>query len=191
MAKNISLLGADYPDVPAVQLPQTGGGTATFYDINVIDDLNSTSSTDALSARQGKVLKDDIDTLNRKVSHTALCSVDSDGVKDYATLLNALTSGTGIFNANYSRFEIELADGSELIYQISRWSDGVSAMGPAYAEYTRVSARVTTEAYIDSMRISENLSDCKYIRYNLLDGTITDRSSQVPTANWHFRIVKD
>ena len=33
MAKNISLLGADYPDVPAVQLPQTGGGTATFYDI--------------------------------------------------------------------------------------------------------------------------------------------------------------
>ena len=34
MAKNISLLGADYPGVPAVQLPQTGGGTATFYDIN-------------------------------------------------------------------------------------------------------------------------------------------------------------
>lgn len=34
MAKNISLLGADYPGVPAVQLPQTGGGTATFYDIS-------------------------------------------------------------------------------------------------------------------------------------------------------------
>lgn len=33
MAKNISLLGADYPGVPAVQLPQTGGGTATFYDL--------------------------------------------------------------------------------------------------------------------------------------------------------------
>ena len=48
MAKNISLLGANYPDVPAVQLPQTGGGTATFYDIQVIDDLNSTSTTDAL-----------------------------------------------------------------------------------------------------------------------------------------------
>lgn len=32
MAKNITLMGADYPDVPAVQLPQTGGGTATFYD---------------------------------------------------------------------------------------------------------------------------------------------------------------
>lgn len=32
MAKNISLLGADYPDVPAVTLPQTGGGSATFVD---------------------------------------------------------------------------------------------------------------------------------------------------------------
>lgn len=37
MAKNISLLGADYPDVPAVTLPQTGGGTATFYDVEVTD----------------------------------------------------------------------------------------------------------------------------------------------------------
>ena len=56
MAKNITLMGANYPDVPAVDLPQTGGGTARFYDINVIDNLNSDSSTDALSAKQGKVL---------------------------------------------------------------------------------------------------------------------------------------
>lgn len=35
MAKNITLMGADYPDVPAVQLPQTGGGTATFYDLEL------------------------------------------------------------------------------------------------------------------------------------------------------------
>lgn len=34
MAKNISLLGADYPDVPAVTLPKTGGGTATFFDVD-------------------------------------------------------------------------------------------------------------------------------------------------------------
>lgn len=33
MAKDITLLGADYEDVPAVTLPQTGGGTATFYDL--------------------------------------------------------------------------------------------------------------------------------------------------------------
>lgn len=38
MAKNITLMGADYPQVPAVQLPQTGGGTATFYDIDIKTD---------------------------------------------------------------------------------------------------------------------------------------------------------
>lgn len=64
MAKNISLLGANYPDVPAVQLPQTGGGTATFYDIQVVDNLNSTSATDALSANQGNVLDGKIAKVN-------------------------------------------------------------------------------------------------------------------------------
>lgn len=29
---NITLLGASYTDVPAVTLPQTGGGTVTFYE---------------------------------------------------------------------------------------------------------------------------------------------------------------
>ena len=52
MAKNISLLGAQYSDVPGVTLPQTGGGTATFYDI---DDTTATAS-DVLS---GKYFYDD------------------------------------------------------------------------------------------------------------------------------------
>lgn len=33
MAQNITLLGASYSDVPAVQLPKTGGGTAKFTDV--------------------------------------------------------------------------------------------------------------------------------------------------------------
>jgi len=32
MAQNITLLGASYEEVPAVTLPKTGGGTATFID---------------------------------------------------------------------------------------------------------------------------------------------------------------
>ena len=32
MAQNITLMGASYSDVPAVNLPKTGGGTATFYE---------------------------------------------------------------------------------------------------------------------------------------------------------------
>ena len=36
MAKNITLMGANYPDVPAVVLPQTGGGTAKFIESSEI-----------------------------------------------------------------------------------------------------------------------------------------------------------
>lgn len=46
MAANITLLGADYPDVPAVILPKTGGGTAKFIEESEIlkqpDVLNAT-----------------------------------------------------------------------------------------------------------------------------------------------------
>ena len=35
MAQNITLLGASYSDVPAVTLPKTGGGTATFTDTTI------------------------------------------------------------------------------------------------------------------------------------------------------------
>lgn len=34
MSKNITLMGASYTEVPAVQLPQTGGGTALFTDVS-------------------------------------------------------------------------------------------------------------------------------------------------------------
>lgn len=33
MAQNITLLGASYSDVPSVNLPKTGGGTASFTDV--------------------------------------------------------------------------------------------------------------------------------------------------------------
>ena len=47
MAQNISLLGASYPDVPAIELPKTGGGTATFTDV-------SDTTADASDVASGK-----------------------------------------------------------------------------------------------------------------------------------------
>lgn len=41
MAQNITLLGASYQAVPAVQLPKTGGGTAKFTDVT---DTTATAS---------------------------------------------------------------------------------------------------------------------------------------------------
>lgn len=34
MSQNITLLGANYSAVPAVKLPKTGGGTASFFDVS-------------------------------------------------------------------------------------------------------------------------------------------------------------
>ncbi len=35
MAQTISIAGASYPDVPSIQVPKTGGGTAVFYDASI------------------------------------------------------------------------------------------------------------------------------------------------------------
>ncbi len=34
MSQSISLWGADYSSVPAIKLPKTGGGTASFFDVS-------------------------------------------------------------------------------------------------------------------------------------------------------------
>lgn len=49
MAQNITLLGASYPSVPAVDLPKTGGGTARFIDEEEIITYYTGSSTPASS----------------------------------------------------------------------------------------------------------------------------------------------
>lgn len=41
MAQDIELLGATYPDVPAVVLPTSGNGTATFYDLEDVTYVES------------------------------------------------------------------------------------------------------------------------------------------------------
>ncbi|MBO7070549.1 MAG: hypothetical protein J6W09_04570 [Bacteroidales bacterium] len=51
MAQNISLWGASYSAVPAVKLPKTGGGTATFTDTS---DATATA-TDIVSGASGYV----------------------------------------------------------------------------------------------------------------------------------------
>lgn len=48
MAQDIDLLGAVYPDVPAVQLPKDGGGTALFTDV-------SDTTADASDVADGEV----------------------------------------------------------------------------------------------------------------------------------------
>lgn len=62
MAQNITLLGANYPDVPAVTLPITGGGTATFSDTrsvtyNLSGGASASVTPSEVVAEQGFSLK--------------------------------------------------------------------------------------------------------------------------------------
>ena len=53
MAQNITLLGASYSAVPAVNLPKTGGGTATFTDTTIAS--NAASAADILAGKMAWV----------------------------------------------------------------------------------------------------------------------------------------
>lgn len=61
MAQNITLLGANYADVPAVELPKTSGGTATFTDV-------TDTTAEAADVASGKVF---FDALGQKLTGTA------------------------------------------------------------------------------------------------------------------------
>ena len=53
MAENVTLLGVDYPDVPSVVLPKTGGGTAQFDDTTIAS--NAASASDITSGKKAYV----------------------------------------------------------------------------------------------------------------------------------------
>lgn len=56
MAQNITLLGASYSAVPAVTLPKTGGGTATFVDeTEIITYYTGTSAPSASLGEDGDI----------------------------------------------------------------------------------------------------------------------------------------
>lgn len=58
MAQNITLLGADYTDVPAVDLPKTGGGTARFVDaLGVVTSVNGKTGDVTITASDLNALK--------------------------------------------------------------------------------------------------------------------------------------
>lgn len=51
MAQNITIWGASYSNVPAVELPKTGGGTAKFVDEEEV--VTYYTSTSAPTSSQG------------------------------------------------------------------------------------------------------------------------------------------
>lgn len=74
--------------------PQTG----TLITHNVYDDLDSTSTNDALSANQGRILNEKYDTLNRKITYFSLIL--------YQTLTNGYVTYNVISGRSLSDYEV-------------------------------------------------------------------------------------
>lgn len=104
MAQDITLLGAQYEDVPGVTLPKTGGGTATFYDVtdttaaaeDVVKDKVFVSSTGSITIGTG-----DFDMFIASYGHSTYAEVLAAYQKNmivYARASSNSNPGTGSQN---------------------------------------------------------------------------------------------
>lgn len=138
---DIELLGAVYPDVPAVDLPLRGGGNARFYDPNEIDyaasatsggsalntegipfgAVDSTSTSTAFTATVAGIteLKDGTVVMLRNGVVTSASgftiNINGLGAKPVYSNMAAATRETTIFNVNYTLL---------LVYDSTRVSGG-------------------------------------------------------------------
>ena len=87
MAQNVSLYGADYPSVPAVLLPKTGGGTAKFVELS--DQNGKVVKNGELISQYGRVIFS-----NGFYDTTEYCQVNVAVPNKEAAILEGTISGS-------------------------------------------------------------------------------------------------
>ena len=142
--------------------------------VNVIDNVNSSSSTDALSANQGRVLNEKISTINsnitkiedKLVSKTSELENDGDGISPFATVdyVNQNAGGESYDDTEIrgliDNIEENKADKTELEnYYTKTETDGLASTLQANVEkkLTRVDNATTMQVYAVSDNGSQTM----------------------------------
>ena len=124
MAQNVTIAGAEYEDVPAVKLPKTGGGEATFYDLSGIDYAASNEPAGNALKTNG-ILYGQVDSTSTSTVFTA----QIDGVTEYydgltVMLKNGYVTSTTNFTININSL------GAKPCYNNMATGNGVNPTNP-------------------------------------------------------------
>ena len=118
MAQNITIMGASYSDVPAVQLPKTGGGTARF------DDASITTAT-ASDVTQGKLFLSADGTITEGTNSGGGSGGDSAWTKVAETSYQVSTTSTSTSTvATWATGHNELWNSNKWVYVRVRDTEG-------------------------------------------------------------------
>ena len=144
MAQNITLMGASYSAVPAVNLPKTGGGTATFTDVT---DTTATASdvasgkyfytadgtkTQGTASGGGSSMNVQVDNTNHRISGTTYTDTG-------ATLTVAVSGKYDIYWSAFRSSTSSGTNGTQLYKGGSTLGSAFTSWGNSYAQTPKLS----------------------------------------------------
>lgn len=185
MSQNITLLGASYQNVPAVQLPKTGGGTARFDDCTVV----TAAASDVAS---GKIFVAADGTVT---TGTASGGGGSSDVK-MGTLSVASNVNTSTSTKITDTTEIGFTPTKFFFWKDSRTATNNHVHQATFTTigsyYIRTMTRYSSNAFSTSGNTNNWTTQTSgYLYYN--NGTVYFRSSSsyiLSSGTWHWVAVK-
>lgn len=167
MSQDITLLGASYSDVPACQLPKTGGGTATFWDV-------SDTTATATDVASGKWFY----TSNGRTQGSASLAVNFLLAYEFSSNKSAVT-----FTPSYAYTKTAIQANANMFYQCV----GDYACGMVLGINTNYSFHGTTFSECIRLFLEDTIDGGMYqVAWGYVSGSLTTRTykvySNVPTG---------